>query len=80
MNRVKQPAPGRSRGVRILRTSLLIGAAGIAPLLLYILLGPADGNPIGLGLLAVLAVPASILGMAIGCIILVIERFTRPKP
>jgi hypothetical protein len=75
----KQPAAVRSRGVRILRISLLIGAAGVAPLLLYILLGPANGNPIGLGLLAVVAVPASIMGMAIGALTLVVERFARRK-
>jgi hypothetical protein len=75
----KQPAAVRSRGVRILRISLLIGAAGVAPLLLYILLGPANGNPIGLGLLAVVAVPASIVGMAIGALTLVVERFARRK-
>jgi hypothetical protein len=75
----KQPAVVRSHGVRILRISLLIGAAGVAPLLLYILLGPANGNPIGLGLLAVVAVPASIVGMAIGALTLVVERFARRK-
>ncbi|HEU4590816.1 MAG TPA: hypothetical protein VFS13_07900 [Steroidobacteraceae bacterium] len=79
VNPIKRPVPGRSRGMKILLTSLLLGAAGVAPLLLYILLGPADGNPIGLGLLAVVAVPASIIGMAIGCITLVVERFARPK-
>lgn len=65
--------------MKILLTSLLLGAAGIAPLLLYILLGPADGNPIGLGLLAVVAVPASVVGMAIGGVTLLVERFTRPR-
>jgi dolichol kinase len=75
----KQPAVVRSHGVRILRISLLIGAAGVAPLLLYILLGPANGNPIGLCLLAVVAVPASIVGMAIGALTLVVERFARRK-
>jgi hypothetical protein len=79
VNRFKQPAPGRSRGLQILLISLVLGAGGVAPLLLYILLGPADGNPIGLGLLAVVAVPASIAGLAIGCVTLLVERFTRPK-
>jgi hypothetical protein len=79
VNRIKQPVPARSRGKKIFLTSLLIGAAGVAPLLLYILLGPADGNPIGLGLLAVVAVPASAVGMAIGLVKLVVERFARPK-
>lgn len=79
VNRVKHPAPRRSRGARIVLTSLLIGAAGITPLLLYILLGPADGNPIGLGLLAVAAVAGSIVGVAIGSITILVERFTRPR-
>ena len=79
VNRIKQPVTGRSRGMKILRASLLLGAAGIAPLMLYILLGPKDGNPIGLGLLAVVAAPASIVGVAVGLITLVVERFARPK-
>lgn len=52
---VLPPTPGR----RALRWSVLIAAAGIGPLLLYIAVGPADGNPIGLGLLAMVAAPAA---------------------
>lgn len=36
---------------KILKTGGVIIAAGTVPLLLYIIFGPADGNPIGLGLL-----------------------------
>jgi hypothetical protein len=36
---------------------LAVLVLGAGPLLLYALLGPADGNPIGLGLLMVVAVP-----------------------
>jgi hypothetical protein len=79
VNRAQQPVAGRSRGMKILRTSLLVGAGGIAPLLLYILLGPKNGNPIGLGLLAVVAAPVSLVGLAIGSITLLVERFARPK-
>jgi hypothetical protein len=79
VNRAKQPANGRSRGMKILLASLLIGAAGVAPLLLYILLGPADGNPIGLGLLAVVAVPVSVVGMAIGVVTILVQHFARPR-
>lgn len=76
---IKQPANPRSQGLRILRASLLVGAAGITPLLLYILLGPANGNPIGLGLLAVVAAAVSIVGLAIGTITMLLERFARPR-
>jgi len=57
----------------------MIGALGVAPLLVYILLGPRDGNPIGLGLLAVLAVAVSGIGMLIGAVIAAMEFFSRPK-
>jgi hypothetical protein len=79
VNRIKQSAPTHNYGVRIFLASLVLGAAGIAPLLFYILLGPADGNPIGLGLLAVVAALASIAGMAIGSIAIVVDFFARPK-
>ena len=63
--------------MRILKGSLVTGAVGISPLLLYILLGPANGNPIGLGLLAMLAVPIALMGGLIGAIMLAIEHFRR---
>ena len=73
------PADSNGRGLRILLRSLLIGALGVAPLLVYILLGPKDGNPIGLGLLAALAVAVSGIGMLIGAVIAAMEVFSRPK-
>jgi hypothetical protein len=47
----------RFSGARIALAGLILGAAGVLPLLLYGVFGPADGNPIGLGLLAVVSVP-----------------------
>jgi len=44
-----------------MRTGLLLLAAGVVPLLLYIAFGPKDGNPIGLGLLFILATPIGVL-------------------
>jgi len=76
---VPPPADSNGRGLRILLRSLLIGALGVAPLLVYILLGPKDGNPIGLGLLAALAVAVSGIGMLIGAVIAAMEVFSRPK-
>ena len=69
----------RTPGAKIVVWSLALGAAGVAPLLLYIAFGPADGNPIGLGLLAVLAVPVGAVGVGVGLIRMVVERFTRGR-
>jgi hypothetical protein len=40
---------------RLVKTGVAIAAAGTVPLLLYVVFGPKDGNPIGLGLLMSLA-------------------------
>ena len=37
---------------KLLRAGIATPVAGTIPLLLYVLFGPANGNPIGLGLLA----------------------------
>jgi hypothetical protein len=61
-------------GVTIMKASALLGLAGIAPLLLYVLLGPKDGNPIGLGLLAFVTLPAATIGLAVGAVAALVER------
>jgi hypothetical protein len=65
--------------MKFLLRSLSVGAVGIAPLLLYILLGPKNGNPIGLGLLAVLAALVATVGAAIGAVTLLVEYFARRR-
>ena len=77
MNAFEQARP--SAGIRIVVWSLGLGAAGVAPLLLYALLGPADGNPVGLGLLAVAAVPIAACGFVLGLIKLAIEVFVTDR-
>lgn len=57
-----------------LKAGALVSVLGAAPLLLYTLLGPADGNPIGLGLLLVVAVPVGALLLGIGLLRLLIAR------
>jgi hypothetical protein len=69
----------RSSGAKILLVSLAIGIAGVAPLLLYIAFGPRDGNPIGLGLLAVVAVPVAGIGIVLGAIKLIVERIAQAR-
>lgn len=77
MSRIEEALLRRFTGVRILLGSMAFGAAGVAPLLFYIAFGPADGNPIGLGLLAVVAVPAAAVGAGVGLIKMLVEYFTR---
>lgn len=63
-------------GGQIIKWTLVGGACGIGPLLLYVLLGPADGNPVGLGLLALVTVPLVLAGLAVGVIKLLVELIT----
>lgn len=46
-------------------------------LLLYIAFGPEDGNPIGLGLLAVAAVPVAAIGAVVGLITALVQILGR---
>ncbi len=63
---LEQRILARWSGFQILVGSLLVGAIGTLPLMLYIAFGPADGNPIGLGLLAVAVLPVAAAGALIG--------------
>jgi hypothetical protein len=64
----------RWSGVTIIRTGLIVGAAGMLPLLVYILVGPKDGNPIGLGLLAMATVPLAGMTLVVGFVKFCVER------
>lgn len=65
----------RSAGQKILLGSVALGLAGVAPLLLYIVFGPADGNPIGLGLLAMLVTSVAPLGVVVGLVVMLVQYF-----
>jgi hypothetical protein len=49
-----------------LKAGAALMAAGLLPILIYSWLGPADGNPIGLGLLMVVLAPVGFLLLGIG--------------
>ena len=61
------------RARSILLAAAATFAATVGPLLLYVVFGPAKGNPIGLGLLAVAGVPLSGALLLLGLIWLAIE-------
>jgi hypothetical protein len=75
MSRIEEFWIRRSSGAKILLGSIALGVVGMAPLLLYIAFGPKDGNPIGLGLLAVLAEFVGAIGVGIGLIVMLIGYF-----
>jgi O-antigen/teichoic acid export membrane protein len=77
MSRLEESILRRWPGQRILLVSAAAGFAGVAPLLLYIAFGPPDGNPIGLGLLAVATVPFSLAGIAVGIMVMVVRRLRK---
>jgi hypothetical protein len=52
-----------------------VAAVGSVPLILYVMLGPRDGNPVGLGLLMALSWLVGAVLTAWGVIGLVIARF-----
>ncbi|HEX5132863.1 MAG TPA: hypothetical protein VFX92_10280, partial [Candidatus Krumholzibacteria bacterium] len=58
---------------------IVIAAVGYLPLQLYILFGPRDGNPIGLGLLAIFAIPAGAVVTGVGLVKLVVSHFLNRK-
>jgi hypothetical protein len=65
----------RWSGLRITAVSAALAVVGVAPLLLYIAFGPKNGNPIGLGLLAVATLPFAAMGLLVGVIKLLVEHF-----
>lgn len=79
MSGIEEALLRRFSGPRILIGSVAFALAGVAPLLLYIAFGPADGNPIGLGLLAVVAVPIGAVGAGVGLVKILVERFGSGK-
>lgn len=79
MSRTEQALLRRFSGLQILIGGVVIGIVGVGPLLLYIALGPADGNPIGLGLLAVVAIPVAAVVAGVGLIKMLVEYFTRGR-
>ena len=73
MNRGEASVWRRASGKQLIVTSAALGVAAILPLLLYVAFGPANGNPIGLGLLAVAVVPLACVGILAGLVKLLSE-------
>jgi hypothetical protein len=79
MSRTEEDVLRRISGLKIVIWSLVFGVAGVAPIYLYMAFGPKDGNPIGLGLLAVFALPVGGIGVVVGLVIMLVQYFKRRK-
>jgi len=79
MTNAEEKLIARWSASRYFVAGLVIAAAGYLPLQLYIVFGPRDGNPIGLGLLAVIAIPLGLAVCAVGLIKLVVGHFVGRK-
>ena len=53
---------------KILWLGLILMIGSVAPLLLYIIFGPKDGNPIGLGLLMFFGFPTGLIVFIVGVV------------
>lgn len=62
-------------GFKLLTIAAIVVGIGCAPLLFYIQFGPADGNPIGLGLLAVAGMFGGMVLGGLGVLSLVMQYF-----
>ena len=60
---------------RFFITGLAIAVIAYLPLQLYIIFGPRDGNPIGLGLLAVIGIFLGLMVFAVGVLKRVVRHF-----
>ena len=60
-----------------LKAGVAMMAVGFLPILLYAMFGPADGNPIGLGLLMAVLVPVGFLLFGIGLLKWLFARLQR---
>ncbi len=82
--RVKNPikqilASNSPLGIKIIALSLLLVLVSAAPIMLYIVFGPADGNPIGLGLLFAVGALVGHLGFLVGLLLLIRDHYFRRK-
>lgn len=66
-------------GLKIALTGLVVAMLCWFPLLLYVPFGPADGNPIGLGLLAMIGTLVGVFAIGIGLLWWVFGMLMRPR-
>ncbi|WP_323814489.1 hypothetical protein [Cellvibrio sp. NN19] len=67
------------RGVKVIALSLMLVFACAAPIMLYSLFGPADGNPILLSWLFAIGAVLAHLGFLIGILLIIWDLYFAKK-
>ncbi|QEI12600.1 hypothetical protein [Cellvibrio japonicus] len=67
------------RGIKVIALSLLVVLVSAAPIMFYIVLGPEDGNPIGLGLLFAFGALVGHVGFVAGMLLLIWDNLLNKK-
>ncbi len=67
------------RGVKVIALSLLLVLVCAAPIMLYIIFGPKDGNPVGLGLLFAVGALVAHVGFVVGMLLLIVDNLLKRK-
>ena len=75
MSHLEEKLIARFSAVSFLVFGAAVALVGILPLWLYTMFGPPDGNPIGLGLLALAAVAVGAMSVFIGVLKLLVQFF-----
>ncbi len=65
------------RGLKVIALSLLLVLVCAAPMMLYVVFGPEDGNPVGLGWLFALGALVAHVGFTIGLVLLIWDVFIK---
>ncbi len=69
LSSASDPATYPTRGARVLGAGCALAIVGATPLLAYVAFGPADGNPIGLGLLFAATAPVAFGAWLVGLVL-----------
>ncbi|MGB3608825.1 MAG: hypothetical protein WA987_00510 [Cellvibrio sp.] len=67
------------RGIKVIALSLFLVLACAAPMMLYVVFGPEDGNPVGLGFLFAGGALIAHVGFTIGLLLLIWDTFIKKK-
>lgn len=68
-----------SRGLKLIAYSLLLVFATSLPFMLYVLLGPADANPVVLGMVFAGGALLAHLGFLVGLLMLIWDHYFRRR-
>jgi hypothetical protein len=67
------------RGLKLIALSLVVLLLSALPIMIYVAIGPADGNPVGLGLLFFAGAMVAHVGFVVGLVMLIYDAYFRKR-